>query len=190
MKEKNPLICHKIDKDKPESCPANCSTHSFKIEIRKDCKVCGGPLPNSRFRTYCGEVCRKKFYNVKYKTKMAEWQVIRRNKKASIPNPEKMQCFICGRWYVQVCSHAQQVHGMTGREYREKFDLDVKRGVIPEWYRKLKGDIAMDNKTYKNLEAGAKFRYKKGQKGVGVYKRSGQTQKRLSKNGDNFKKVV
>ena len=68
---------------------------------------------------------------------------------------------------------------MTGREYREYFELEVKRGVVPEWYRKLKGDIALDNETYKNLENGAKFRFKKGQAGVGVYKRAPATLDKL-----------
>jgi endogenous inhibitor of DNA gyrase (YacG/DUF329 family) len=41
----------------------------MKIEIRTDCKVCGGDLPNSRFRTYCSEKCRRKFFNKKYSHK-------------------------------------------------------------------------------------------------------------------------
>jgi len=70
---------------------------------------------------------------------------------------------------------------LTGREYREKFDLEVKRGVVPLWYRKLKGDQALENKTYKNLEAGAKFRFIPGDKKAGKYKRSPITMARLSK---------
>ncbi len=64
-------------------------------------------------------------------------------------------------------------------EYREYFKLEVKRGVVPDWYRKLKGEQAIDNETYKNLIKGAKFRFKKGQEGVGVYKRSPITLDRL-----------
>ena len=89
-----------------------------------------------------------------------------------------------------MCSHAYQVHGLTGREYREKFELEVKRGVVPEWYRKLKGDQALDNETYKNLEKGAKFRFKKGGKGVGVYKRSPVTINRLKNLTKTRKNVV
>jgi hypothetical protein len=55
----------------------------------------------------------------------------------------------------------------------------VKRGVVPEWYRKLKGDQALDNETYLNLEKGMKYRFKKGQNGIGRYKRSPITLKRL-----------
>ena len=154
-------------------------TRNFKVEIRTDCKICGKPLPNARYRTYCSTQCRNKRNNRKNAEKSLEWQRARRDKIASKPSKTKCQCLICGKWYVQVGSHAYQVHGMTGREYREHFELEVKRGVVPEWYRKLKGDQALDNKTYKNLENGAKFRFKKGQEGVGVYKRSPETIKRL-----------
>ena len=52
-------------------------TRTFKVEIRDNCKVCGGELPNARFRTYCGEKCRKASYNNKNAEKMAEWQRVR-----------------------------------------------------------------------------------------------------------------
>ena len=39
--------------------------------------------------------------------------------------------------------------------------LDVKKGTVPAWYRKLKGDMALENGTWKNLKAGNKFRYEK-----------------------------
>lgn len=152
----------------------------MKIEIRADCKVCGKEILHNRFRTYCSAECRNKFNNQKYAKRQAEWQLQRYDKIASIPDPEhKCQCLICGKWYIQVGSHAYLRHGLTGREYREKFELEVKRGIVPEWYRKLKGDQALDNETYLNLEKGMKFRFKKGQKGIGKYKRSPVTLKRL-----------
>ena len=86
-------------------------------------------------------------------------------------------------------SHTYQVHELTGREYREKFELEVKRGVVPEWYRKLKGDIALDNETYKNLEKGAKFRFKKGSKIAGRYERSPVTIEKL-KSPHKLRKTV
>ena len=152
----------------------------MKIEIRADCKVCSEEIVDNRFRTYCSEVCRNKFNNQKYKVRQAEWQLARYDKIASIADPEhKCQCLICGKWYVQVGSHVYLRHGMTGREYREKFELEVKRGILPEWYRKLKGDQAIDNETYLNLEKGTKYRFTKGQKGIGKYKRSPVTLERL-----------
>lgn len=50
---------------------------------------------------------------------------------------------------------------------------------MPEWYRKLKGDQAIDNETYKNLEKGTKYRFVKGDKQAGRYKRSHITIEKL-----------
>lgn len=152
----------------------------FKVEIRTTCKICNAPLPNTRYRTYCSAKCRQKFFNKKYAYRGVEWQRNKRDRIASIADPEnKCRCLLCGKWYVQICTHAYQVHDITGREYREKFELEVKKGVVPEWYRKLKGDQALDNETYKNLEAGAKFRFIKGDTKAGKYKRSPVTVEKL-----------
>jgi hypothetical protein len=61
--------------------------------------------------------------------------------------------------------------------------LDVKRGIVPEWYRELKGEEALDNGTWKNLKEGKKFWFNKGSKTAGRYERSNQTQERLRKQG-------
>ena len=150
----------------------------WEVEIRDDCKICGSPLPNSRHRTYCSKKCRNKANNTKSADYGVNWQRAKRDKIASIADPDKMQCLICKKWYVQVGSHIVQVHKMTCREYREKFDLEVKRGITPSWYRKEKGDQALANGTYKNLEASVKYRFKEGDK-VGVYHRSHITMERL-----------
>jgi len=154
---------------------------NWKVELRDNCKICGKPLPNARYRTYCSKECREKRNNQKQKESgyNVEWNRKKRDAEASIPSPDKCQCLICGKWYVQLGSHVYQVHKMTAREYREYFELEVKRGIVPEWYRKLKGDQALDNETYKNLEKGAKFRFKKGDKTAGRYKRSPVTLERL-----------
>lgn len=152
---------------------------TWKVEIRTTCKECGEPLPNARFRTFCSTKCRTKANNKKASAYQAKYQRDARNKIAEVPSDKKCQCLICGKWYVQVGSHVVNVHKMLAREYREHFELEVKRGTTPEWYRKLKGDTTLENKTFKNLEAGAKYRFKKGQENVGVYKRSPITLERL-----------
>ncbi len=151
----------------------------WKVEVRTTCKMCGGKLPNARFRTFCSTKCRNKSNNIKQAEYNAKWQKKRRDKIASKPSKSKCQCLVCGKWYIQVCSHVQAIHKMTGREYREKFELEVKKGVVPKWYKKKKGKIALQNKTFKNLKAGEKYRFKKGQEGVGVYQRSPITLARL-----------
>jgi predicted nucleic acid-binding Zn ribbon protein len=37
----------------------------WKIELRDNCKICGKPLPNARFRTFCSTECRTKSNNQK-----------------------------------------------------------------------------------------------------------------------------
>jgi len=37
----------------------------WKVELRDNCKECGGPLPNARFRTFCSKTCRTKANNRK-----------------------------------------------------------------------------------------------------------------------------
>ena len=155
---------------------------TFKVEIRTTCKVCLNPIKVKRFRSYCSDECRNKFFNKKYKVQHSEWQRARSDRIASVSSPNKIQCLVCKRYYVQVCSHVVLRHSdqfASGREYREYYDLEVKKGIVPPWYRDFKGRQAVDNGTYKNLQAGAQFRFKKGQEGVGVYKRSHVTMKKL-----------
>lgn len=154
---------------------------NFKVEIRKNCKVCGEPITGDRFRTYCSKECRNKFHNTKHRPEHKEWQRKKRDAIASEMDARKVQCLICGKWYVQVGSHAVQVHGVSGREYRENFDLEVKKGIVPGWYRELKGSQALENGTYKNLKKGAIYRYKRGDTEAGRYKRSPITIERLKK---------
>lgn len=163
--------------------------NKWKVEIRKTCKICGGDLPNARHRTYCSDKCRnRRNYNKQQESGYTKnWQRAKRDEVADKPDDNKCRCLICGKYYIQVCSHVYSRHGMTGREYREYFSLEVSRGIVPDWYRKLKGDIAIDNETFTNLVAGAKFRFKKGQAGVGVYERSPITIERL-KNLHKLKK--
>jgi hypothetical protein len=152
---------------------------NFKVEIRKTCKICNKPLTKKRLRTYCSPTCRNKFFNKKYSGMHTEWQRKKRDKEAEKPSPTKIQCLICGKWYVQVCSHTFQIHELSGRSYREYFDLEVKRGVIPKWYRKLKGDQAIENGTFKNLKNGKRYWFVLGDKRAGNYRRSHITLERL-----------
>ena len=105
-----------------------------------------------------------------------EWAKKKRQEELA-NNPDAIECLICGNKYLQVGSHIVQVHGMTARQYREKFGLDVKRGLTKGEYRKKKAETTLVNGTYKNLEAGKKFWFKKGQ--TITYKRSPQTLERL-----------
>jgi len=61
--------------------------------------------------------------------------------------------------------------------------LDVKRGIVPKWYRELKGEEALDNGTWENLKEGKKFWFVKGDERAGRYERSPQTIERLHEQG-------
>lgn len=130
----------------------------FKVQSRKNCLVCGEPITQKRCRTYCSEKCRNKYFNLKYREEHKLWQ---RNRRGEY-SPDKVMCLICEKWYVQVGSHITQRHGMTAREYREEYELPVKRGIIPLWFKKMKGDQAKENGTVNNLKKGKKFWYRDG----------------------------
>jgi len=151
----------------------------FKVEILKKCKICGGRITEKRFRTYCSKKCRDKNYTIEYKDYRAKWQLARYDRIAEVPAKNKIQCLICNKWYVQVGSHIWNRHNMTAREYREQYGFDVKKGQLPEDYRKLKADQAIECGGYKNLKKGKKYWFKKGQEGPGKYTRSDETLERL-----------
>lgn len=162
----------------------------FKVEFRENCKVCGKKIEAKRFRSYCSDECRTKFFNKKYAAQHTEWNRKRRDLEATKPNSKKVQCLICKKFYVQVGSHIVQVHGVTAREYREAYDLEVKRGTVPEWYREMKGQTALENGTVENLKAGARYRFVKGDKRAGKYKRSPVTLDRLRNLKQTYKKKI
>lgn len=126
----------------------------WKVDVLENCKVCRKPLIYKRQRSYCSKTCRYKFYSRKYRAKNREWQRNQRGKYTE----GKLRCVICSKFYVQIVSHVVQRHKMTGEEYRTEFDLPM-RGIIPAWYRQMKGEQALDNGTYKNLKKGIKTRY-------------------------------
>jgi len=89
-----------------------------------------------------------------------------------------IQCKVCGKWFRQVGTHVVQAHGYsTAREYRKDFGFDLKRGQLPEDYRKLKRSLVFKTKTVNNLKKGIKFLFKKGE--IRNYQRSKQTLERL-----------
>ena len=149
----------------------------FKVEIRKTCKVCKGLITGKRYRTYCSAKCREKYFNKKYYKQHLEWFSRKRAEK----KPGKIQCAICGGWYVQVCSHVYYKHKMTGREYKKYIGKDVKKGYIPEWYRQIKSQ--KNHETFNiikpNLIKGQKYWFKEGSKKAGRYERSPETNARL-----------
>ena len=142
------------------------------------CKTCDKefkPKLHAHNIKFCSVTCRNK----SYQPARTIWQRERFDRLAIQQDPNKIQCLICGRWYVQVGSHVYNRHDMTAREYREYHNLEVKRGIVPAYYRKLKGDQALENGTYQNLKVGKKFWFKPGDPKAGKYQRSPITMVRL-----------
>jgi len=146
----------------------------------KKCKKCNNPIPekkNAHNVKYC-EACRKEAYA--YNEYRANWQRQRDDNNATKPKPNTIQCLICSKWYRKVGAHIVQRHGITAREYREAYNLEVKRGLLTPPEREILADHAINNGTYKNLEKGAPYRFTKGKSYN--YKRSPITIERLKKN--------
>lgn len=155
----------------------------MKIEIRTICKICNNKITENRYRTYCSAKCRTRKSTIKDREYRTEWQRKRRDEIAKIVSSNKIQCLVCKKYYVQVCSHIVQVHKMLAREYKENYGLDVKRGRLPTWYRKVKAESVFENGTVNNLKAGKKFWFRKESKTAGRYKRSDETIERLKVQG-------
>lgn len=70
----------------------------FKVEFRKDCKVCGNTITHKRSRTYCSAYCRVHYHNSKPENiaRHVIWQRTKRDKEAEKPSPNKIKCEICG----------------------------------------------------------------------------------------------
>jgi len=145
--------------------------------MQKNCLRCGGEIirgAKANNKKYCSSTCRDTAWGERNSEKMKEYQRNRYYKKIK---GETVPCAVCGRNYRQVGTHIVQVHKMTAREYRKKYGFDVKRGQLPTDLKKLKGSQVFENGTVKNLEAGKKFHFVKGQSVN--YQRSPQTMQRL-----------
>jgi hypothetical protein len=151
------------------------------------CKNCKKEfIRKSNSQKFCCITCMNRWRYWKKGGKEA--QTIYRNKqnRSNKPAPNKIKCLICGNYYRKVGSHIAQIHGMTCREYREHFDLEVKKGLLKEIEREPLREHVFSNGTVNNLKAGKRFWFIKGDKKAGRYKRSPITLKRVSELGKNY----
>lgn len=136
----------------------------WKVQNRVFCKICRARITKPRSRTFCSKKCRIASYTLKYREQRSKWQRDKVDEQARKPDPNKVKCLVCGRYYVQVGTHIIQHHEITAREYREKFELPVKRGIVPKWYRKVKAEQAIESGGARNLKVGKRYWYVKGDK--------------------------
>lgn len=129
----------------------------------KYCLYCGGAIPrdsnHANNKKFCQPEHRVLYNAERDRKRQNEWQ----NKKRGRFAEGKKQCLLCNKWYIQVGTHVIQQHYLTAREYKEYFDLPLKRGIIPVWYKEKKAEIARENGTASILpKVGLQTRYKKG----------------------------
>ena len=93
---------------------------------------------------------------------------------------DAFRCEICGKWFKGLGYHIAKQHKITVREYNKRFGYDLNTTYLSKKCREIKRKHVIENKTYKNLEKGKPYRFKKGQGPVDpFYKRSKQTRHRL-----------
>lgn len=100
----------------------------------------------------------------------------------------KIQCLECKKYFVRPLAHVWQKHQISGRDYKLIHGLDLKKGITTEEDREKMREHNITNSTIKNLQNGAKYRFKKGDK-VGSYQRSQQTITRLKLHWQEVRKL-
>lgn len=146
----------------------------------KICKECNKEfVVQSNSQIYCSQKCRNKVQYRRIGGAEYQREYWRRKNQSDKPAKNKIECLICHNHYRKVGGHITQVHGMTCREYREMFDLEVKRGLLTESERQPLRENVFDNGTVDNLKSGKRFWFVKGDKKAGRYKRSPVTLQRL-----------
>ena len=95
------------------------------------------------------------------------------------PEADAFRCAECGRWYRGLARHITRHHKITTREYKLKWGIDLKESLISKEMTKKLRNANLKHKTYRNLQAGESYRFKKGDSRRQHYKRSEQTKKRL-----------
>lgn len=144
----------------------------------RDCTYCKFPfVPLGASTKFCSLEHRDAFYK---ETKVyARNQRNFNNRRRVKPIAGGRKCAVCGLWFLAVCHHAWQVHGIHHVEYKQMEGLDISKGLIPKELKEIKKEHVFENGTVDNLKKGAKRRYVKGDKRAGNYERSKETMERL-----------
>lgn len=95
---------------------------------------------------------------------------------------------MCGRVCRDLARHITRHHQITTREYKRLMGLDLNEPLMSRRTTDILAKHAIENETYKNLEKGEPYRFRKGDNSVQSYDRSGQTKNRLKVNKLKYKK--
>lgn len=98
----------------------------------------------------------------------------------------RLICHICGQPFVKLGSHVVQKHGMTSRQYKQMFGLEVGKGLITTEHKQHLRDCVMrnyDKVVAENLiEYGGSTRFTPGHPGRTREMVSEQTRLKLIQN--------
>ena len=86
---------------------------------------------------------------------------------------------ICGKWSKDLVRHITRHHKITARKYKKMLGLNMNESLMREETKAKLRKANLKYKTFKNLEVGKKYRFKKGEVTIQNYPRSEQTKKRL-----------
>lgn len=68
------------------------------------------------------------------------------------PLNDRIQCLICGKWYIFLASHVWQTHGWTVDDYREEFGLNRGTPLCSQSYSDMHRDKCLRLNLVKNIE--------------------------------------
>jgi len=140
--------------------------------------------PRANNKKFCSKDCQHLNYQTVNAERIRADRDERNHAKYNQYEVGKEQCIICDGWFWAVCHHVAHRHKIGHRTYKRMIGADVGKGRLPERTKRIKRVYVFGNGTVENLKKGIQTRYKKGQKGVGVYQRSKETINRLKKQFD------
>lgn len=102
----------------------------------KACPVCGAGLLSYRHATCGSEACKKTY---RLQRSRREDQRRGRGLTDKPVSTDDVQCLVCGRWGQWLGTHIRRVHGLSKRQYRERYDLPADGALTS---RKIRNSIS------------------------------------------------
>jgi len=89
------------------------------------------------------------------------------------------RCEECGRWYRGLLRHIPLKHGISAREYKMKWGINLKEPLLGKAVLEVLRDKAYETGVYENIKNTDAFKFKRGSNVKQRYKRSEQSKRRL-----------
>lgn len=113
-------------------------------------------------------ICSKCYQREKSNSKRKVYDLPKKGEVGYAPDG-KVICHICGRAYTKLITHVYQIHGLTAKEYKSEFGLNLNSGLISKEHKEI-----LRNNVYEHYDkciisnligGGEATRYKNGSKG-------------------------